>query len=141
MQIRNPIWSGKDMINVEMDHPVYGWIPCTLSPDDRNTSALYAIAMDGDIAPYLDVSEVSHAELVPEFVSVWQIKTQILRDGLLDDADLAIENSEDREVIIAWNGAQTLLRSGQTIALISESLSLSNQEMDNIFIQASKIEA
>lgn len=33
METRNPVWNG-DVIDCEINHPIYGWIPFTASPED-----------------------------------------------------------------------------------------------------------
>ena len=57
MQVKNPSYNSVGTIDLEIDHPVYGWIPFTASPDDAEGAELYAQAVDGDfgvIAPYVE---------------------------------------------------------------------------------------
>lgn len=59
MDVRNPQWAFEsgEFINVEVNHPVYGWIPFTASPNDVDQTGrdIYAACLAGDygvIAPY-----------------------------------------------------------------------------------------
>jgi hypothetical protein len=56
MQARNPQYNSVGTIDLEIDHPSYGWIPFTASPDDANGADIYAQAVAGEygeIAPYV----------------------------------------------------------------------------------------
>lgn len=55
MNYRNAVYNPYGTIDCEVEHPEYGWIPTTLSPDDEGTSSLYntiKAAPSGTIAPY-----------------------------------------------------------------------------------------
>ena len=55
MNIRNPKYNTDNTIDREMEHPVYGWIPFTASPDDveHHGRQIYAQAVaQGGIEPY-----------------------------------------------------------------------------------------
>jgi hypothetical protein len=55
MNYRNPIFCESGAIDCEIDHPIYGWIPFTASPDDVEAHGreLYAEILEaGGIAPY-----------------------------------------------------------------------------------------
>ena len=53
MNIRNATQSIGGAIDVEYEHPKYGWIPFTASPDDSEELGreIYALAMKSDVAP------------------------------------------------------------------------------------------
>lgn len=48
---RGAVWTRDGRIDAEIEHPRYGWIPATLSPDDPDTAALYAKAEAAGPAP------------------------------------------------------------------------------------------
>lgn len=59
-QCKNPIFTSHDgaCVTLDLNHPDYGWIPFTASPDDveEHGRAIYAAAMAGaygEIAPYV----------------------------------------------------------------------------------------
>ncbi len=53
MNIRNPVYTTGGRVDVEYEHPKYGWIPFTASPDDSEELGreIYALAMKSDVAP------------------------------------------------------------------------------------------
>lgn len=56
MEWRNAHYNAEGTIDCEVNHPVFGWIPFTASPDDIEQSGreLYAaILADGNVAPYV----------------------------------------------------------------------------------------
>ena len=57
MKIRNPIWANANhsMIDCEIEHPQYGWIPFTASPDDVEAHGreVFAALSKGDVAEYV----------------------------------------------------------------------------------------
>lgn len=54
MEFRNCIYNRTGTIDCEINHPQYGWIPFTASPDDseEHGRAIYAEAIKGTVAPY-----------------------------------------------------------------------------------------
>lgn len=49
---RNPQFTESGCIDCEVEHPQFGWIPATLSPDDPPTADLFAeIVASGDVTP------------------------------------------------------------------------------------------
>lgn len=53
MQIRNPVFNAQGTIDCEIEHPVYGWIPFTASPNDSEAHGreIYADAQAGKFGP------------------------------------------------------------------------------------------
>ena len=47
MEMRNLKYNHAGTVDAEINHPVYAWIPCTLSPDDAVTAPLHAEAISG----------------------------------------------------------------------------------------------
>ena len=57
MQVKNPQYNTLNTIDCEIEHPQFGWIPFTASPDDTEQTGrdIYAQAVAGDygpVAPY-----------------------------------------------------------------------------------------
>ena len=61
MQYRNAKQNENNTIDCDIEHPVYGWIPTTLSPDDEETAELYEeVSTSGSVAeftPYIPTAE------------------------------------------------------------------------------------
>lgn len=52
MNYRNPVYNQYGTIDCEIDHPEFGWMPTTLSPNDPPTAALFATVSAGPVDPY-----------------------------------------------------------------------------------------
>jgi hypothetical protein len=80
---RNPRWNaGNETIDCEIEHPQYGWIPFTASPDDpeQHGRDIFAdLVASGNVAPHvpLDPAEVLAAE---QAARIAELK-QLLRDS------------------------------------------------------------
>ncbi len=64
MEVRNPRYANADktLIDVEILHPVFGWIPFTASPEDveahgRELFAMLAAGEGGTVADYVPPPE------------------------------------------------------------------------------------
>lgn len=56
MQARNPQYNQFGTIDLEIDHPVYGWIPYTADPTDPACAEIFTKALAGEfgaVAPYV----------------------------------------------------------------------------------------
>ena len=55
MNYRNPKYNQFGTIDCEVNHPEFGWVPFTASPDDceEHGRQLWAILSNGDVAPYV----------------------------------------------------------------------------------------
>lgn len=51
MSARKPQQNADSTIDIELDHPTYGWMPFTASPNDPHGADLYAQAVAGDFGP------------------------------------------------------------------------------------------
>jgi hypothetical protein len=55
MEVRKVAFNRFGTIDCEVNHPTYGWIPFTASPDDpvEHGRELYAELTQGEVAPYV----------------------------------------------------------------------------------------
>lgn len=53
MEIKKPIYNTVGTVDCEVNHPVYGWIPFTASPDDPEEHGrdIYQRAVSGEFGP------------------------------------------------------------------------------------------
>ena len=90
MNYRNAKYISATVIDCEIDHPDYGWIPYTLDPSDtdmsvNNDDLLAAMNAAGDVAEYVAPTQ---AEL--DVISAVSVRSA--RDSKLSDADVAVSN-------------------------------------------------
>lgn len=52
-EVKNPQWVGNNAIDVEVNHPFYGWMPFTATPDDVMDYGreIYADCLAGKFGP------------------------------------------------------------------------------------------
>lgn len=64
METRNAQYNKFGGIDCEINHPVFGWIPSTLSEDDAETAGLFAqVLAAGNIAAYVPPQTPTQAEI------------------------------------------------------------------------------
>lgn len=64
MQARNPKFNGDGTIDLEIEHPAFGWIPFTASPGDVEAHGrdLFARATAGEFGPVAEFVAPTVAE-------------------------------------------------------------------------------
>ena len=90
MNYRNAKYISPTVIDCEIDHPDYGWIPYTLDPNDtdmtvNNDDLLAAMNAAGNVAEYVAPTQ---AEL--DVISAASVRSS--RDSKLSDTDVAVSN-------------------------------------------------
>jgi len=105
MNCRNPRYNRLGTIDCEIEHPVYGWIPFTASPDDVEAHGreLHAqLLQAGEIAPYTPPAPPTTAELAA------QARAQ--RDSLLVESDWTQLPDVPESTRAAWAQYRQALR-------------------------------
>ena len=135
----NAIFNKFGTIDMDIDHPSYGVIPFTASPDDpeEHGRLLFADAQ-ATAAPYVEPDP--QPVPVPESVSRFQARAALLQSDLLETAETAIQNG-DAITKLVWADAQEFRRASPTVAAIAGVLSLTDSEVDDLFRLAITIEA
>lgn len=99
---RNPIYNQNDTIDCEIEHPDYGWIPFTASPDDVETTGKILfdkIKSKGKIAAY-----------VPPPIEVFESEVRFKRDSLLKETDWTQLPDVPEETKLLWAEYRQALR-------------------------------
>ena len=105
MNCRNPRYNRLGTIDCEIEHPVYGWIPFTASPDDVEAHGreLHAqLLQSGEIALYTPPEPPTAAELAA------QARAQ--RDSLLVESDWTQLPDVPESTRAAWAQYRQALR-------------------------------
>ena len=74
---------------------------------------------------------------VPQTITPLQSKLQLRELGLLDEVDTLV--ATDRKVQLYWEYALTIERNNEVLLSMSEQLGLTSEQLDDMFIQASKL--
>jgi len=97
----------------------------------------------GFVAPAAPEVPVIPVPAVPVSVSMRQAKRALLAAGLLDLADQAIagiaDDTERRAAQIDWTSATDVRRDWPLVASIAQALSLTDQQIDQLFVAASQL--
>jgi hypothetical protein len=123
-------------------------IPEPQPPEDYTTNSDYYYRTEQDDAPYVIYTRKSEEQIVqierakiPQSVTMRQGRLALLAAGLLPMIQTAIESIEDemqREAAkIEWEYAQTIDRNSAFVQQIVEGLELTEEQMDQLFTQAS----
>ncbi len=137
MDYRKAKYNAAGTIDCEIDHPVFGWIPFTASPDDDTEYGpeIYGLALQGDVAPYLPPAIVV---AVPDSVSARQFRMQLRISGLRDAVVtwIATQNELTQDAFEysdKFHRDDAMMRSGFA------ALGFTDEQGDEFFIAASKL--
>lgn len=99
---------------------------------------------DVEAVSYEEVPETP-AAVVPEQVTLWQLRGVLAVMGLEDTVTAVIngmpDGSEKKIALRAWEYANNIRRQSPTVEAIKAILNLNDEQTDQIFIQAEQIDA
>jgi hypothetical protein len=142
IQVRNPQHNAVGTIDMEIEHPAYGWIPFTASSDDTEQMGreLYAQAAAGNFGPVAEYvappPPPPPPPVIPTSVTMRQARLALLGAGLLDQVNAAIT---DPAAQIEWEYATTVDRTSDLTQALAAGLGLTEQQLDELFTQASAL--
>ena len=76
-------------------------------------------------------------EPIPQVLTMRQARLQLLEVGLLDDVEALV--ALDRKSQIEWEYANEVYRQSPLIDLVKETISLTDEQIDDMFLSASKL--
>lgn len=131
MEYRAAKYARFGMIDCEVDHPVWGWIPTTLSPHDPITSTLFEVVSEGDVADYVPLPPMTIDELRASWsCSAAQARIALHRAGRLTAAESIV--ASDPELSIVWEYETTFHRMGELFAALVAG-GFTPEEIDDLF--------
>ena len=140
------VTANKSMIDLFATCEEYGEIPMTLNLVDTEDLHTF-VKPDGTevpleqycktqyIAPYVEPEPLP--EPVPQVITMRQARLQLLEAGLLDDVEALV--ALDRKSQIEWEYANEVYRQSPLITSIKEAMSLTDKQIDDMFVAASKL--
>ena len=99
-------------------------------------AGFYAI----EVAPINNVQTWELREIpkvVPQSITPLQAKLQLLKLGLLDEVEALVVN--DRTSQLYWEYASVIERDNAVLLLMANSIGLTSEQVDEMFIEASKL--
>ena len=122
----------------------YGEIPMTLNIvdtedlheyfDGKDFHKLEEYCKKQSIAKYVAPPVVIY---IPTSITMRQARLYLLSLELLDDVELLVSQNKAQQ--IEWEYASEVQRTNQLIPALQEALGLTNAQVDNMFIEASKL--
>ena len=139
-----PQYNAFGTIDLEVNHPIYGIIPFTASPDDPEGAAIYDAALAGEygpIAPY--VEPPTPTPMVPQVATRRQARQALLIAGKLAQVQPAIDAIADPlqrgMVQIEWDDSQTFERQRPTLIALATAIGMDDAELDALFTHAATL--
>lgn len=137
IELRNPVYTSTGLIDIEVNHPEYGWIPFTANPLD---SMSYGKDIYDRALALNPPSYVPAPPEVPASVSPYQARVALLTAGLLDSLNtLMAQRRVDPAAKIAWEYATVWERNSTFIVSLGPALGLTDKQIDDLFIAAGKV--
>ena len=145
MNFKNALFSTADntQIDMEIEHPVYGWLPFTADPDDVEEHgrelfvAATAIALPF-VAPVYTVEELRAQMPSLTARQFWMAAANIDidKDVIIETVKANMEDSIDRKIVLAELETSTFVRSSETIADIMAMLNIPAEQVDSLWTWA-----
>ena len=142
---KNPVWANAEetAINLEVEHPKFGWIPFTANKNDVESygAECFESAVSGEFGEIADYIEPE--PIVPDTINARQLRLELLEREVTGDEVVksinSIDDVQQREAaLIEWEYATEFPRLNPTVDLMGEALGLTPTELDAIWESASQ---
>lgn len=147
MQLRNAQFNAHGTIDCEIEHPVYGWIPFTASPDDVEEFGreIHAQAMDANPAPYVPPPPPDPADILAA-ERAGMVCSRLQGRLVLGEATCAAIDALAADPETPWAMRQTIAnaiewrRTSQAMTELGYLLGYADEQMDTLFQIAMTVE-
>lgn len=78
---------------------------------------------------------------IPQQITPYQGKAQLLTEGMLSDVEAIVSTSTDPYLKLAWNNAIMWERQSPMIASVAAAMGMTDAEVDDLFVAAAQIQA
>ena len=142
-RIQNARFNATGGIDMQVEHPVLGWIPYTAREDDvENRQALWDLARQSNPEPFVEISpeDALEEERSAMNASRFQLKAALQEAGKLSAFEDALGAAAPVSVL-AWAEAASFRRNSPSITELATASGLTDEELDEVFRRAAEIEA
>lgn len=146
MDFKNCAYNKYGSIDMEINHPAYGWIPFTASEDDDVAygAELYNVAIEaGEIAPYQtpDIEQVRQDYPALTARQFWMAAANIDvdKDVILTAIKNNMADSVERKMTIAELESGSFDRLNDTVIDIMAMLDIPAEQVDNLWLWAARL--
>lgn len=146
IEYRNARFNYAGTIDLEFNHPIYGWLPHTASPDDpeEHTRWLYEAALaSGEVTPYVapvptpEETRAAFRPLTPREFRDALIDNDIMPDQVTAAIEAIPEAKARAKAINAWEYPTEFIRTDPLIDTISAVFNLTPEKIDEMWKTAS----
>jgi hypothetical protein len=144
-EIKNAIYNHKGTINLDYNHPVYGWIPFTAEPDDVEPlgGELHALALAGTVAPFVPFTteqlRANYPTITPRQFWIAAASIGIAKSDVLAAIDLIEDVPERLRMQIEVLEATVYERTNPYIDDLATILGVSGTELDALWMWATEV--
>lgn len=142
VDFRNAQYNAHGTIDVELNHPVYGWIPFTATPKDSEELGrlVYAEALKGPVAPYTPPPPPTPEEIRATMPVLERAQVLLALDSIeiteeMVDAALA----GDRQGMIEWKNRLRFRRDHYLIDSLGTVFGLPPEQIDTLWLWAADL--
>ena len=137
MNIRNAAFNRFGTIDCEIEHPKFGWIPFTASPDDPEKLGkdIHAVAIKGTVTPYVAPQVLA---VIPASVSARQFKLQLEIQGITLSVETWVA-SQSKLVRIAYANSGRLDLDEPMLQAGFKALGFTDAALDAFYVEAAKL--
>lgn len=143
MLFRNMHYNQFGSIDMEVEHPQYGWIPFTADPNDveQHGQELYAAAIEnGEIAEYVPPSPEQMRAALPDLTRKQfrlGMRNLGISTAMINSAIEAIPDNDAREIAqIEWEDSAMYSRTHPLVVQLITVFNKSADDVDNEWKQA-----
>lgn len=127
---RNPKWVSENMIDVELRHAEFGWIPFSVSREENEE---FFNVLETTLGEFKALPIEEQRKLW--FTSSKQIRDRLISDGKMSKAMLVITSSGNDVLRDKLNYSDMLSRSDEDVSKLLNSLGYSDTAIDKMFQQ------
>lgn len=146
LEWRNPVYIHAELINCEVNHPRFGWIPFTANPNDVELHGrmIYAdiVSSGVPITPYKPPT-VEQLRETMEPLSQKQMRLQLWSQGLgsakIDEAIASLVAEDQDRAAIIFNHETRFTRLDPSVIVVLGKLGMTDEQMDAFWDAALKI--
>lgn len=144
MEWRNAKHNAHGTIDLEINHPIYGWLPFTATPDDpeHHGRDLYAAALaSGEVAAYVPPSDEEARAAMPPLTRK-QLRLGMRDLGItsvmIEAAIAAIADDDQREIAqIEWEDSDSYQRTHPLMLSLAAAFGITDAQLDAAWMTAS----
>lgn len=141
MEYRNAIHNHFGGVDMEINHPQYGWIPFTASPEDIEPLSKELYELTKDIAQEAGPApEVVLPELTPRQLWLAALTVGITKESVLEVVENTVTDLEEKEYIkIELNEANLYGRNHPAVEKLVQMMGMPKEQVDVLWVWASSL--